>query len=197
MKVTMTNVILDSIGKFWKSSIMAGVLAVIVGCLIAAWPDISLAVAAVLFGVYMLLSGAVQGLAAIVIPLRSAGYRALLFLSGGVSLVLGLLCFRNELNSLLLLALWVGIGWIFQGITTLVPSISEESFPGRGWQIFAGVVITLGGMVIIIWPLNSIVALALVVAIWLIGIGVIQIVGGIGIRSAMKKTENDSGTAGT
>lgn len=48
------------------------------------------------------------------------------------------------------------------------------------------IISTLAGIVLIVYPISSIVTLTLVVGIWLIVIGVMQIGSGIGIRAATK-----------
>ena len=70
----------------------------------------------------------------------SAGGRVLLFISGAASLVLAVLCFRHfgEGYALLLLAIWIGVGFIFRGVATSISAISDPHLPGRGWQIFLG-----------------------------------------------------------
>ena len=87
-----------------------------------------------------------------------------------------------------MLAIWIGVGWIAQGIAGTITAIGDKDLPGRGWQIFSGVISTIAGIVLIVYPISSIVTLTLVVGIWLIVIGVLQIGSGIGIRSATKSS---------
>jgi uncharacterized membrane protein HdeD (DUF308 family) len=68
-------------------------------------------------------------------------------------------------------------------------AISEPAFPGRGWAIFFGAISIIAGIVVLAWPFDSIVTLALVAGIWLIVIGVMEIVTGFGMRSDVKKAE--------
>lgn len=170
----------------WKSAVVAGVLAVIVGILMLLWPQITVLVAAVFFGVYLLLSGVAQIVFAFALPLSSAGTRVLLFLTGAASIVLGVLCFRDELDSILLLAIWIGVGWIIQGVAGTITALHDPALPGRGWQIFAGVISAIAGIVLIVWPISSIITLAFVAGAWLIVIGVLQVASGIQIRSSTK-----------
>ena len=58
-----------------------------------------------------------------------AAMRVLAFLTGAVSLVLGLFCFRDNLESIILLALWIGISWVFRGMTLLVTALSSTTCP--------------------------------------------------------------------
>ena len=93
---------------------------------------------------------------------------------------------------MLLLAIWIGIGFIFRGVATTVSAISDPTLPGRGWSIFLGVITLLAGIVVLASPFASIVTLALVVGIWLVVIGVFEIVSSFGIRKASKRTRQHS-----
>ncbi|MBV8929625.1 MAG: HdeD family acid-resistance protein [Mycobacteriaceae bacterium] len=170
----------------WKSTLLSGVLAVILGILVLAWPGISILVAAVIFGAYLLISGIAQVVFAFSLHV-SAGGRVLLFISGAASLVLAVLAFRHFGNAILLLAIWIAVGFIFRGVATTVSAISDPALPGRGWHIFFGVISLIAGMVILASPFDSLVTLTLVVGIWLIVGGVFEIVSAFGIRSAAKK----------
>ena len=172
----------------WKSTLVSGILALTLGILVYLLPGRSIVVAAVLFGIYLLVTGAAQVIFAFSLHV-SAGGRVLLFISGAASLVLAVLCFRHfgEGYAILLLAIWIGVGFIFRGVATSISAISDPALPGRGWQIFIGVVSLLAGIVMIASPLESIEILTLVVAIWLIVIGVFEIVSSFGIRSASKR----------
>ena len=55
--------------------------------------------------------------------------------------------------------------------------------PYRGWQIFGGILLAIGGIVVIMAPVDSIFALAVLAGIWLIVIGVWQIVEAFVLRS--------------
>jgi uncharacterized membrane protein HdeD (DUF308 family) len=113
----------------------------------------------------------------------------LLFISGAASLVLAVLCFRHfgEGYAILLLAIWIGVGFIFRGVATSISAISDPHLPGRGWQIFLGAISLLAGIVMIGSPFESLAILTLIVGIWLIVIGVFEIVSSFGIRSASKR----------
>lgn len=170
--------------QVWKSTVLSGVLAIVLGAVILAWPGKTLLVAAVLFGAYLLVSGIAQVAMAFGLH-SSAGGRILLFISGAASLILAVLAFRHfgEGYALLLLAIWIGIGFIFRGVATIATAISEfHGTPGRGWSIFFGLVSILAGVVMLGYPFDSLVTLTLVVGIWLIVIGVFEIIAGLQLR---------------
>jgi uncharacterized membrane protein HdeD (DUF308 family) len=49
------------LGDVWKWLLAWGVITIIVGVLVLVWPGISITVASVVFGVYLLLSGIASG----------------------------------------------------------------------------------------------------------------------------------------
>src|SRR3954469_16708717 len=144
----------------WKSTLASGALAVIVGVLVLVWPGISILVAAVLFGAYLLISGFSQVFSAFS-QHASAGGRVLLFISGAASLILAVLAFRHFGDAVLLLAIWIGIGFIFRGVATTVSAISDPTLPGRGWSMFVGVISLIAGLIVMASPLESIFTLTL------------------------------------
>ena len=192
----MTNIAPSKLfPRLWQSTLVAGLLAVLLGVLVLLWPGISILAASVLFGVYLLVSGVAQVIFAFGLHV-TAGARILLFLSGAASLILAVLAFRHfgQGYAVLLLAIWIAVGFIFRGVATTGSAISEPGLPGRGWMIFAGVISLIAGMVVLAWPFDSIVILALVVGIWLVVIGVFEIVSALQLRKA-GKTITDAGHA--
>lgn len=171
----------------WKSTLVSGILSLILGILVLAWPGISILAAAIAFGVYLLITGAAQVAFAFSLHV-SAGSRVLLFVSGAASLILAVLAFRHfghdPLIVILLLAIWIGVGFIFRGVATTVSAISDPHLPGRGWSIFVGVTALLAGIIVIASPFDSIVILTLVVGVWFVVIGVFEIISSFGIRKA-------------
>jgi uncharacterized membrane protein HdeD (DUF308 family) len=169
----------------WKSTLLSGVLAVVLGILVLAWPAITILVAAIFFGAYLLVTGIWQVVFAFSLHV-SAGGRVLLFISGAAALILAVLCFRSLQDSILLLAIWIGVGFIFRGVATAVSAISDPTLPGRWWEIFIGGISLVAGVVMLASPFESIATLTFVVGIWLIVIGVFEVVSAFGIRKAGK-----------
>lgn len=167
----------------WKSAVVSGLLAIAIGVAIVAWPGISITVAAIFFGAGLLLTGIQQVFFAFSLHV-SAGGRVLLFISGAASLILAIMAFRHLYDAVLLLAIWIGVGFIFRGVATAVSAISDPTLPGRGWNVFVGVISLVAGVVVLASPFDSIGTLALVVGIWLIVIGVMEVAAAVAIRRA-------------
>jgi uncharacterized membrane protein HdeD (DUF308 family) len=176
--------------RLWLSAVLFGLLAVILGVLVLVWPGPTIIVAAVLLGVYLVVSGIVLVALAFSLP-TSTGSRFLNFIAGVASVILGVLAFRHfgQGYAILLLAIWIGVGFIFRGVSAMAAAISDPQFPGRGWTIFFGVISIIAGIVVLAYPISSLVTLALVVGIWLIIVGVMEVISGFSVRSDAKKLE--------
>jgi uncharacterized membrane protein HdeD (DUF308 family) len=175
----------------WKSTLGLGLMALTVGVVVLIWPGESVLVAGVLFGVYLLASGVAQAIAAFTVDV-SGWSRVLLFLSGALSVALGVFAFHdfNEGAAVWMLATWIGVGFIFQGVAETVLAIDQKELPERGWHIFMGVLGTIAGMVVIALPISSIVVLAIVAGAWLVVIGTTRIVWALKARKAEDKVEH-------
>ena len=169
----------------WQLLLLTGLTAVALGVIVLAWPGKTLLVAGVLFGIYLVVTGIGYVFAAFGAHTGGA-MRVLAFLTGVVSLVLGFFCFRDKYEAVGLLALWIGITWVFRGMTLLAAALSLDHMPGRGWQVLSGLVIVAGGGVMIISPLDSIAILTLVADCWLIAIGIIDVITAFQVRHRTK-----------
>ena len=163
--------------RLWKSAMIWGALTVVLGALILVWPGQSIAVASTLFGVYLLLSGFVQVALAFILP-ESAGMRVLYFISGVLSVILSIFCFRHlgDAYSVLLLSVWIGVSFIFQGVSTTAVAISYKELPARGWYGVLGVLSAIAGVVVLVWPFDSIAVLTIVTGVWLVVLGIAGVV---------------------
>ena len=123
--------------RLWKWKPVAGLLTIIVGVVVVAWPWPSILVASTLFGVYLLMSGLAELFVAFTMS-PSAATRVMLFISGALSLVLAILSSRHC---------------------------------GDGYAV-------------LLWPFDSIAVLTLAARIWLVVIGISQIVQAFQTRKA-------------
>jgi uncharacterized membrane protein HdeD (DUF308 family) len=176
--------------RLWTSVVVSGFAAAILGVVMLIWPRPSIVVAAVLLGVYLAVSGIALVFMAFGLPVLSGGARFLNFISGTASIILAVLAFRHfdeGRYAILLLAIWIAIGFILHGMSTTALAISDRQFPGRGWAIFFGIISIIAGLLVLAYPFDSLRTLVLVAGIWLIILGVMEIVSGFAMRGAAKK----------
>ncbi|HEX4723231.1 MAG TPA: HdeD family acid-resistance protein [Pseudonocardiaceae bacterium] len=169
----------------WQIVATAGVAAVVLGVLVLVWPGATLVLVGTLFGIYLLISGAFQiaGAFGNHVP---GHLRALGLLSGALSVLLGLICFRGPMESILLLAIWIGFGWLLRGIMQVSVAMSSDVLPARGWQITFGVIGVIAGIVLITSPITSIATLTLLAGIWLVVLGLFEVVHAVQLRSRLR-----------
>jgi uncharacterized membrane protein HdeD (DUF308 family) len=132
-------------------------------------------------------TGLVELFIAFILP-WSAATRVMVFISGALSLVLAILSFRHfgDAYAVLLLSLWIGIGFICQGISVVAAGIGERQMPGRGWDIVLGILCVIAGVVMLTWPFDSIGVLTIVTGVWLVISGLVKAVQSFQIRRDAK-----------
>ena len=168
----------------WQIILTTGLAAIALGIVALAWPGATLRVVGVLFGIYLLVTGVFQ-LATAFAAHVPGHLRALHFLVGALSVLLGLICFRGTLESILLLALWIGFGWLLRGVMLTATAASAPETPARGWMLFYGILGTLAGIALIVSPFTSIAALTLTVGVIAVVLGVVEVSHAVRMRVAI------------
>src|SRR5215813_9950298 len=115
----------------------------------------------------------------------TGGTRVLQALLGVLSLILGLYAVRHVFVTLLALALLLGIFWIISGAVELFMALSHREMRHRAWNAVMGAISVLAGIVLLIYPGISLVVLAVLVSVWLLVFGGMQISLAVQIRSAV------------
>ena len=174
---------LVQIGKHWGLVLALGIVSLVVGIIALIWPGATIVVLAILLGAYLLVSGIFQIVRGFSKGL-TGGMRALMFIFGAISVILGLFAISGLWRAVDLLAIFIGIAFLFQGFGMLFESAEVKS--GRGWNIFGGILMLIGGFVVLVWPGISLVTLAWVAGIWLIVGGIFEIIAAFRLRSIAK-----------
>jgi uncharacterized membrane protein HdeD (DUF308 family) len=169
------------LGRTWGWLLGFGIACLLLGIVVLAWPQETVLVVAWLVGIYLVVSGIFQVVQCFTGD-KSGGIRAMLAISGVISIMLGLFAFRSVAHSVALLAVLIGVGWLISGISELVVAFGDKEFPGRGWAIFSGILGIIGGFVILIWPAASLFVIFTFFGIWLIVIGCWEIFAAIRMR---------------
>ena len=163
----------------WKVTLIAGIITLILGLVVAFRPSGSLNVIAVLIGVLLVIAGLFH-----LVRMFSGGesHRIWLGISGLLLIVLGVILIRHLHLTVALMGLIIGIAWIVQGLSALAAGLSGAVGEGRGWWIFFGIVSLIGGIVVTAFPTNSVTVLAVLVGIWFIVQGLFEIIGAFMFR---------------
>jgi uncharacterized membrane protein HdeD (DUF308 family) len=104
-------------------------------------------------------------------------------LAGVLFFLVGIALIRHLNLSVALIGFFIGITWIIQGVSVLVESFG----PGRerretGWTVVFGVISLIAGIVVVASPISSVTALTILVGIWFIVMGIMEIIGSLLIK---------------
>jgi uncharacterized membrane protein HdeD (DUF308 family) len=174
---------LGRLGRHWGWALAFGIITVIAGVVVLAWPGPTLVVIAILFGVELVWLGVFRFVTAFGHDL-TAPTRVLYALLGVLSLIIGLYSLRHVLITLLALALLLGIFWVVNGAVELFAALSHAEAPHRAWTIFMGILSIIAGIILLAYPGISLLVLYVIVAVWLLVFGFMQISIAWQIRSA-------------
>jgi uncharacterized membrane protein HdeD (DUF308 family) len=160
--------------------ITVGAITLVLGIIIAFHPTQSLAAIAVLLGVVMLVTGVYHLARAIGGREHDRVWRGL---AGVLFFLVGIALIRHLNLSVALIGFFIGITWIIQGVSVLVESFG----PGRerretGWTVVFGVISLIAGIVVVASPISSVTALTILVGIWFIVMGIMEIIGSLLIK---------------
>jgi uncharacterized membrane protein HdeD (DUF308 family) len=174
----------------WQAMVFVGVVTVILGLIIALHPSGSLNVIAVLIGVLLVISGIFH---LVQVFDRTEPHRVWLGIAGLLLVVIGVILIRHLNLTVALVGLVIGVTWIVQGLASLVTAFSGGTGERRGWWIFFGLISLIAGIVVTVVPTTSVTVLAVLVGIWFIAGGLVEIVGGFMQRRAASKSQASHG----
>lgn len=150
--------------------VVTAVVAIVLGVVAVAWPRPTLVLVALLFGVYLVVAGALRVFAAV----RGHGTAPVWRWTSGVVGVLvglaGLLCLVDPAIPLVVYAVLAGLGFIVEGIVALVGAFAGHPGSSRVPSTVSGVLSVLGGIAVLVAP-----GLALAVFTVLAGIALIVV----------------------
>ena len=175
--------VLAGVGRHWGWVLTFGIVTLLAGLLALAWPGRTVVVLAVLFGVQLVVAGIFRFVAALASDDESGATRVLLALLGVLSFIVGLYALRHILVTIATLALLLGIFWIVNGAIEVFTALSHRGMRDRGWTIFMGVLSVVAGVVVLVYPGISLITLAVVLGVWLLVYGVMEIVLAFRLRS--------------
>ncbi len=168
----------------WQLTLFMGLVTLVLGIIVAAHPSTSLNVIGVLVGILFLASGAFQLIRALD---STTTHRAWSAVIGLAFIVIGVVLIRHLHLTRVLIALLIGLIWIVQGVAELMVGVTQTDRRGRGWTIVFGTVSLIAGIVVVALPSTSIVTLAVILGIWFIILGLLQILGSLMMRHLAKQ----------
>jgi uncharacterized membrane protein HdeD (DUF308 family) len=164
----------------WWIVLILGVISIAAGVLAIAYPDITLLILGIIFGVNLLLIGAFWVAFATVEEGLSSGGRVLRMVVGFLATLAGLFCLVHPGTSVLALLLAVSFWFVLVGIADLARAMDEPS--GRLFSAVIGVLSIAAGVIIVADPDIGLATLALIAGIAFVVRGSIEVAAAIWMR---------------
>jgi uncharacterized membrane protein HdeD (DUF308 family) len=179
---------LDGLGDYWGLVLAYGLTTTALGVILAVWPKQTLAVCAVIIAIQVMISGLFRLFTAIAGKSMEGGLRAVVGFSGALAIIVGLLFLRDPVQTVLVVTILLGVWWVVGGVVDILGAILRQPSGRRGWDIFAGTITVLAGLVLLVNPEASLGALVVICCIWLIIVGGAAIVMSFRLRAEAKKS---------
>lgn len=156
--------------KHWWLMLIAGLLCVIMGIVVFVFPVESYLTLSILFGVLMLIVGAVQ----LIIASTSGNYLAMrgyMVVGGALDIILGIFLCVYTGASLIVLPIMMGLWLMYHSFMIIALGGDMETFnlSGSGLVIVGGVLLLLLSILVLVNPLSAGIATVIIFA----GIGLI------------------------
>ena len=167
----------------WQLQIFLGFVTLVLGAILTAHPTKSLNAICVIIGILLIISGIYHFIRLLD---GDEQHRAWLAVAGLVEVVVGVVAIRHLDLSRAVIGLLVGLSWIVQGVVALMVGLIGSEGRGRAWQIIFGIISIAAGIVVVSVPANSVEVLAVLLGIWFLVMGALEIVSGLVIRHELK-----------
>ncbi len=180
----------DLLTAAWKLLLLRGVIGIVLGIILVAWPQATIVVLMVLVGIWALIDGI--GLAAQVFDKGAGtGQRVLFGVMALVALVVAMVAIFNPDKAASVITWLVGIWLLVRGLFELVGAFSSTVATPR-WLLVLGALLDLVlGWLFVTHPGQSAKGIAVVIGILAIAWGVVFVVLALAARSATKELPDD------
>jgi len=171
----------------WWLALAGAVTSVVVGALMVFWPEATLYIGAVLFGLWLIVHGIVNVARAIISTAGDGpGMRALEAVIGIVFIGAGIVCLRHLVLSIVAVATVIGLMWVIGGIVRIASAFTPRySGAARAAVAVFGAITVAGGLIVLVWPKMTLLAVVVFTGVWMIVMGLVQLVVVIRLRAAV------------
>ena len=175
----------------WWSLVLRGVVAILLGLITFVWPGITFGALVILFGAYALL----DGIFAIIGAWRASRAHerwGALVLEGVAGLIAAAITILWPAITALALVFVIAAWALVTGVLEIVAAVKLRKQVSGEWLLaLAGVVSIIFAAMLVIFPLEGALAIALIVGIYAVIFGVLLIALGFRLRGLVKAMNGD------
>jgi uncharacterized membrane protein HdeD (DUF308 family) len=174
--------LLHELSKHWWLLLLRGIAAIVFGVLAFIWPGLTLLTLVILYGAFAIVDG-VLALAAVFGRTGPDVPKWWLVLTAILDIGAGLIALFWPGITALVLIIFIGAWAIVRGVMEIIAAIQlRKEIEGEWLLVLAGVLSVLFGLGVLIYPGAGAVALAWLIGIYAIAIGVVMIMLAIRLR---------------
>jgi len=163
----------DAVNVVRSGLIFTSVLGIVLGILMMAWPGPTVFIAGLLFGIALIVTGLFRLFMAFAAVGLSAGLRVVMVIFGVLMVGLGALAVISPEDAWWMLAVFIGVGWIFSGFQDLFGANVHEYLAPRWLVVVGGIISVLAGIGMLIFsPVDTLTTIAWVVGLLLIVVSI-------------------------
>ena len=175
---------MKDVADHWGLIVVLGVLSVILGLLAIAYPGATIVTVSIFFAAWLFVSGIFYLISSFTRD-GDTGSRVLSAILGVLSIIVGWALLRTPFQSVEVFIFVIGIFFLIQGVMTFIGAFARKA--GRNWGIASGILGIIAGLIVLTYPISSAVTLALIAGIWLVILGIMQVIAGIQLRNAASR----------
>ena len=157
-----------ALGNTWGALLTTGLVLLVLGIILLAWPHGTLNVFAVLIGIALLLTGLIRLVQGLTASDSSGGRRVAYVIIGILAGLAGLYCLRHIDVTVAVLGVVVGLFWTMHGVVDLALAAGPGDKGDRIITGVMGVLSLIAGLLVIFWPSETLTVLVVLMGIWLI-----------------------------
>lgn len=167
--------------KLWLVPMVAGLTSLAAGIVVLVAPRGSLETIALILGIYLVVTGLHGTYTALANPDATGGHRGLVLTMGVLALIAGIVVILRPGATVTGVAIAFGIFLILSGLRYL---FLTTVLPDKVSPLVRGLLEIAGGVIVVVWPKIGLTTLAVVLGIYLILGGLLQLFIGFAVRRA-------------
>lgn len=178
--------------KYWWLLLVRGLLLVLLGIAMLAWPSLVLSVFKVLFAIYLFVDG-VMAIAQGFQERKTGQPAGWSFFQGGLAILAGIVVLVWPAATATVIV-WIIAFWaLLAAIAGIAAGVSLRKVPGSGWGWFLawGILAGVFGVILLFNPAAGILSVLWLIAVWAIMSGIVFIFASFFVRKVGNTIVND------